>query len=444
MHRMTNRIARCRLELGFTVIEVLVAGLVLVVGLVMMSQFFASAMGRVLDSDIRSVLHQVAAEEIEQIRGLPYDDVGTTTGHPQGTLLAEEERTIQNGTVNMAVLVYREIIYWTDPSYTGPYPANYRRVTVIVSAVGQDHLAPVEMTTNVAGGAPGGTLDITVTDIGGSPVPDALITVTNNNLIPHVNISGTAFRTDSQGRMIIPGLTPDATPGYFVSVSKSGYNTDSTDTGCVVQDGLPYTVVKLTIDRLATMVVRVVDTEGTAVEGLNLSIIGPEGFNQTLVSSASGTTFADIRYSTDLDPYVVRLLPGQGYDEQSQSVILAPGSNREVLFTVPVGGPTTTTTTIPTTTTTVTVPTSTTTTTLSGWGSLTVRVVRSDTGAALSGAWISLGGINGTTNEQGYYTFSRLEKRTYEMVVTRNHYHDYQGTVVVNGAVTTQVSLVRD
>jgi hypothetical protein len=188
----------------------------------------------------------------------------------------------------------------------------------------------------------------------------------------------------------------------------------------------------------------VVDTEGTAVEGLNLSIIGPEGFNQTLVSSASGTTFGDIRYSTDLDPYVVRLLAGQGYDQQSQSVILAPGSNREVLFTVPVGGPTTTTTTIPTTTTTVTVPTSTTTTTLSGWGSLTVRVVRSDTGAALSGAWISLGGINGTTNEQGYYTFSRLEKRTYEMVVTRNHYHDYQGTVVVNGAVTTQVSLVRD
>jgi len=433
MDRMIRRITRIRLDRGFTVVEVLVAGLVLVVGLVLMSQFFASAAGRVLDSDIRSILHQVATKEIESIRGLPYEDVGTTTGHPQGTLQADEDRTIQN----VAVHIHREVIYWTDPSYTGPYPANYRRVMVVVSQAGQSRLGPVEMATNVAGGAPGGTLDITVTDVRGDPVPDALITITNNNLIPHVNISSAALRTDSTGHMMIPGLTPDDTPNYVVSVSKAGYNTGLTDPAVVVRDGLPYTVVQLTIDLLATLSVRVVDTGGTPVPGLNLSVIGPDGFDQTAASGADGSvTHANIRYSTSLDPYMVRLLPGQGYDAQSTDVVLEPGTTQEVVFTVPVGGPTTTTTAPP-------VTTSSTSTTLPVPPSLTVRVVRNDTGAPIRNALVELEGRNLYTTTDGYATFTNLENRTYGIVVTRNNYYPYSGTVVVSGASTAEIRLTR-
>jgi hypothetical protein len=439
MHGIVNRILkRLRSQAGFSMIEIMVGGFVLVVGLVVMAQFFASAASRIMESDVRSVLHQVATQDLESIRGLDYNDVGTTDGHPQGVLAPDENRTVQNLTVR----IHREVVFWTDSSYTGPYPANYRRVTVSVAAVNHDALAPVEVTSNVAGGVPGGSLDITVTDITGAPVPDAQIVITNTHLIPNVNINSAAIRTDSNGKMIVPGLTPDDTPNYVVTVSKAGYNTAVSDPSVVV-DGLPYTVVQLTIDRLSTMNVRVIDTNGDAVAGLNLTIVGPEGFTQSFASVSSGTAFTDVRYSTDTDPYIVRLVEGQGYDAQEQAIVLAPGTTQDVVFTVPAGGPTTTTTVPPVTTTTIVAPTTTTTT--SGGSSLTLTVVRSSNGNAVDGAtvWLSPGGQVGTTNSSGIVRFTGLSNQTYSIVITRSNYYDYRGDVVVTGATSATIRLDR-
>jgi len=407
-----------------------------------MSQFFASAAGRVLESDIRSVLHQVATQDIESIRGLEYNQVGTTDGHPQGVLAPDEDRMIQN----TAVHIHREVIFWTDSAYSGPYPANYRRVTVSVSASGHAALAPVEMTTNVAGGVPGGTLDITVVDSQGIGVPDAQLVVTDTYLIPSVNITAAALRTDSNGHMIVPGLTPDQVEGYTVSVSKQGYNSDS-DGPKVVVDG-QITTYTLTIDRLSTMNISVIDTNGEPVEGLNFTIVGPEGFNQSFVSASSPTAFADIRFSTEGDPYIIRLLEGQGYDAQEQAIALTAGTTQDVVFTVPAGGPTTTTTLPPTTTTTVGSTTTTsvasTTTTSTGAASLTVRVVRSDTGGAIWFARVALnpGGQVKYTNSSGYVTFTGLINQTYSLVITKNYYYDYRGDIVVSGATNATIPLV--
>jgi hypothetical protein len=439
--RIGKLIERMKSRAGFSLIEVMVGGLVLVVGLVAMSQFFASAAGRVLESDIRSVLHQVATQDIESIRGLEYNQVGTTDGHPQGVLAPDEDRMLGN----TAVHIHREVIFWTDSAYSGPYPANYRRVTVSVAASGHAALAPVEMTTNVAGGVPGGTLDVTVVDSQGIGVPDAQLVVTDTYLIPNVNITAAALRTDSDGHMIIPGLTPDQVEGYTVSVSKQGYNSDS-DGPKVVVDG-QITTYTLTIDRLSTMSISVVDTNGVPVEGLNLTIVGPKGFSQSFASSSSPTTFADIRFSTEGDPYIIRLLEGQGYDAQEQAIALTAGTTQDVVFTVPAGGPTTTTTLPPTTT---TVPSSTTTTvastttTSTGATSLTIRVVRSDTGGALWYARVALnpGGQVKYTNSSGYVTFTGLINQTYSLVITKNYYYDYRGDIAVSGATSVTIPLV--
>ncbi len=438
MHGVIQKaLARLKSQAGFSLVEVLVGGVVLVVGLIMMSQFFASAAGRVMESDVRSVLHQVATQDLEKIRGLDYNDVGTTDGHPQGVLAADEDRTIGNLTVH----IHREVIFWTDSSYAGPYPANYRRVTVSVSAANHDELAPVEVTSNVAGGVPGGTLDITVTDSSGHPVPDAQIVITNTHLVPNVNINSAALRTDSDGKMMVPGLTPDDTPNYVVTVSKPGYNSASSDPAVVV-DGLPYTVVQLIIDRLSTMVVQVVDTNGVSVTGLNLTAVGPDDFDESFVSASSGTTFADIRFSTDTDPYIVRLLEGQGYDAQEKKVILTAGSTQTVTFIVPAGGPTTTTTLPPTTTTTLTGVTTTSTT--AGSGSLTVKV-RNSGSTKIKGARVSLLPVGTvlTTPNNGNVTFNPIINGTYSVVITATGYNDYRvDNIVVHGAVTITVHMV--
>ncbi len=216
MIRITRRRLRnVHRDNGFTVVEVLVAGMVLVVGLIFIAHFFTGTAMRVLASDTRSLMAQMATQEIETIRGLQYQDIGTVGGQPPGQLAAAETKVVEGRTFQ----IVREVTYIEDSSYSGPYPANYRRVTVSVAQVDNSALAPVVMTTNIAGGAKGGTLDITVTDLSGAGIPGAHLTITNDVLVPHVLINASAIRTDDSGHLEVPGLTVDPNGGYFVSAS---------------------------------------------------------------------------------------------------------------------------------------------------------------------------------------------------------------------------------
>ena len=49
-------------EKGFTMIEVLIAGLVMVIGLIFIAQLFTSSAARILTSDTRSLMDQVATQ----------------------------------------------------------------------------------------------------------------------------------------------------------------------------------------------------------------------------------------------------------------------------------------------------------------------------------------------------------------------------------------------
>lgn len=437
MSKITRALRRLTSQHGMSLVEVLVAGIVLVVGLIVVSQFFASATARVMDSDIRSVLHQVATEDLERVRGLPYTDVGTTDGHPVGILAPDEDRTVEK----VSLYIHRDVVYWTDPSYSGPYPANYRRVTITVSALDRPGVGPVELVSNVAGGVEGGTLDITVTDLVGNPVEGASLQITNDHLVPHVNIHSSAIRTDASGKMVVPGLVPDDTPNYMVTASKTGYNSDWTDPAVVVLDGTPFTVVHLIIDHLSNLRVKVEDTNGEPVEGLSLTVIGPDNFSENIVSAAGGALFSDIRYSTDPEPYVVKLLEGQGYDTQEIKVILDPGTTKEVVVVVPAGGPTTTTTS---TTAPVTTTSSSTSTTVQPKHSLRVTVV-DNKGKKLQGATVTLSnGQKLTTPKQGFVMFDNLDSGTYGLTVEMKKYVTYNNpNVYVHGAVSMQVTLIK-
>lgn len=421
---------------GFTLIETMVAGLVLVVGLIAITQFFASAAARITGSDTRSMMMQVANREMEDVRALPYEDVGTTDGHPEGSLAPTSSRD-EDG---LQLTIHREVVYVTDSSYSGPYPANYRRITVTVSAVSQPELAPVVVSSFVAGGAPGGTLDVLVTRADGTPIPDAHIEVINTHLNPDVNISSSAMRTDAFGRLIIPGLTPDSTPSYHVVASKSGYNSDWTDPDVVVNDGVPYTSVTLILEPLSTLVIHLVDPTTQPLADMLMTITGPWDFLEQQSTGDDGTvTLADIPYSPQPNGnYNVALDPDQGYEPASTDVQLPSGTTLHVEL---VAVPLTTTTTLAPSSTTTTVAPSTTTTRL---GSLLVRVRRAGSGDNLRDAYVTLGDFpERRTNDRGRTTFSNVPFGTYSLVVTKTNYYPYTGEVTVDSDNTVTIYLTR-
>ncbi len=298
-------------DAGFTLLEVLMAGLIMVVGVFALAGFFATSAGRVLDSNTRSLLTNVAQQELETVRSLQYQDVGTVGGDPAGTLLSTENTTVEG----RPLVITRGVIYWQDPSYSGPYPANYRRVTITVGLANQTRLAPVQLQTIVAGGATGGTINVTILNVAGAGVPNAQLAITNTNLVPNVTINAPAIHTNSQGQLQVPGLTPDPSGGYKVSSSLTGYYTATLKTGVVVGLGQPFTSVTMTMDQVSTLVLHVQDQNGVARPGVSLTIKGWVSasdnttwtFNQTATTDSTGAvTLPNIRYATNLEPYLVQ------------------------------------------------------------------------------------------------------------------------------------------
>ena len=298
-------------DAGFTLLEVLMAGLIMVVGVFALAGFFATSAGRVLDSNTRSLMTNVAQQELETVRSLQYQDVGTVGGDPSGTLLSTENRTVEG----RPLVITRGVIYWQDPSYSGPYPANYRRVTITVGLANQTRLQPVQLQTIVAGGATGGTINVTILNVAGAGVPNAQLAITNTNLVPTVNINAPAVHTNSQGKLQVPGLTPDPSGGYKVSSSLTGYYTATLKTGVVVGLGQPFTSVTMTMDQVSTLVLHVQDQNGVARAGVSLTIKGWVSasdnttwtFNQTATTDSTGAvTLPNIRFSTNTEPYLVQ------------------------------------------------------------------------------------------------------------------------------------------
>lgn len=328
---------RADLEKGFTLVEVLVAVALVLVCLVGSAQFYVSAGDRIMDSETRSLLHQVASREIENIRALRYENVGTVHGQPRGALLDVESTTVEGVPLEIA----REVVYVQDDSYSGPYPANYRRVTVTVRATGSDELDPMQLSTIVAGGADGGTLDVTVTNLAGAPIPGARLRIDNDHLVPWVHIDAPAIRTDSEGHLLIPGLAPDDTNSYYVTATKTGYNSAATPEGLVVTKGTPFAVVQLVIDQLSTLTIHVTDGNGAPRPGVALRLTGhlsvePWTYSEEVLTDSNGhATLTNIRYSTSLQPYLLQtsvgcdpplsLPDGVDPDPVDQGITLQPG-----------------------------------------------------------------------------------------------------------------------
>ncbi len=217
---------------GSSVLEIVLA--IVFVGLIVTAilSLLNSGAKLVYAAKTRLTAVTLANEQIEFIRNLPYNEVGTSGGIPTGSLAQTQTRSLDN----LNYTVETDVIY-VDDSYDYLAPTDllnidYKKATVTVSWKTGAELSAISLTTTIAPNGietntTGGTLYIEVYDpstIPSTPLANATVTITAPTTTPAVSITK---KTNSDGIFILAGAPPGI-EAYHVVVSKPGYHSAQT------------------------------------------------------------------------------------------------------------------------------------------------------------------------------------------------------------------------
>ena len=222
-----SRLRALRAEAGFTLIEVLLAGVMLAILSVPISALLSStaAVAR-LDRE-RTGADQIAQAQVETIRTLPYTQVGTTAGNPPGVLAASTTSALPSGE---AVTIATQVSWVADPDPAVAYPTNadYKKVVLTITRNSDGKQLSKKTTFVSSASAPpsAGSLWVQVKRqvidaVTNLPLPGASVNLTGGP--SSENRTGT---TDASGTVLFPALqnSTNGTPVYTLATTLSGYS----------------------------------------------------------------------------------------------------------------------------------------------------------------------------------------------------------------------------
>jgi type II secretory pathway pseudopilin PulG len=426
-----RRLPRSRGEGGFTLIEAVFA-MVLFAGL-------AAAMAGLLTSAIsgnklsrqRTIADQVAMEQIESIRRLDYEDVGTILGNPPGTVAPTTSVTVAGFDATVTV----QIRYVDDPTPTSyETTANYKRVIVTIRRDSDNrtlarevtYVAPTSRTP--FGGVNLAIIEPLVIDYGTSvPVEGVTVDLLTGPDAPRSDV------TDATGKVSFKKLTPNATatcpsdcydltadlPGYVQLDAPTRLNVGPGQTAApTIQIYRPSTInldvrnsgggpftgttfVKLTSARNGITQTFTV-TGGTAA----INAVAGEPIVPSVQYTAEAWTTGTPQCATPVTQYV----PDDYPDVLSSTFTLTMGACPS--------------------------------------GSIAATVTWGSGGPAASGATVTISGgpyalnpVTGTTNTSGQVTFSNVPSGTGYTVQATQYSQSNSQTVAVTTGSTTNVTL---
>jgi hypothetical protein len=213
---------------GFSLIETIVGialMLIVFISLFISLQLGIQIIGR---SKAKAGALALANEQMEMIHNFAYDDIGTVSGIPSGSIPQEETITL-----NDIEYTRRTLIQYVDAPEDGlaendenGIVADYKRVKVEVSWQGRYFSNPISLISDfmpkgIETDVGGGTLIIQVIDANSLPVSLANVHIENASTSVSIDVF-----TNDQGKVIFPG-TP-ASGGYEINVTKSGYSSAQT------------------------------------------------------------------------------------------------------------------------------------------------------------------------------------------------------------------------
>lgn len=344
---------------GFSLVEVVISIAIFVILMSGAYQVITAMMkGTQLNREAVSI-SSLADQYLEAVHNLPYSDIGTATGNPNGILpdFAHPVSVTQNSN---AYSMYYEVTYIDDPADgtillgTDSAPNDYKQVKLSVTNTFTNrtyYFLTTIVPQGLEGLAAGGALSLQVIDASGNPVPGASIAIDSIGITPAISLSRTS---DSAGKWIEVGL-PNGTNAYHILVTKSGYSTDKTLPITPVTNPNPtkpdatilngqVTAISFAIDQTSTLTFSTVDSSCAPLASVGLQVRGTKligtspavyKFNNSYTTNSSGQYALP---SIEWDTYIPTIL-GSTYmiygSSPIQQINLLPNTNQS--FTLNLG-----------------------------------------------------------------------------------------------------------
>jgi len=323
---------------GFTLVEVLVGTAIFLIVAGAAYGAFVALIRLANESQANILAVELADEQFEIVRNMPYTNVGLTDGIPQGVLPQTQTLTRGGFTFTVTLVIRNQNLS------TSTVQASTKLVEVdVVCSSCQGGFTPVSLTgqvspANLQSAASGGAVAVTVFNSNGNPVQGATVVVQSTATS---SVTDTDTTNDS-GILNVIGV-PAGYQVYHITASKSGYSTASTSPNVTVVQG-QLTGLSLEIDQLSTLSISSVSPTCSAVGNFNFNLTGSKmSGGNPLYSQNLTTNGAGFLALTSMIPDTYTLTPkSSSYDANGitpfSPFVLAPGSAQNVqLVVVPAG-----------------------------------------------------------------------------------------------------------
>ncbi|HMO78863.1 MAG TPA: prepilin-type N-terminal cleavage/methylation domain-containing protein [Candidatus Paceibacterota bacterium] len=313
---------------GFTLFETLIGVTIFVLVAIPAYSGFLKIIEAVKVLRIKNTAVNLANEQIEIIRNLPYSDVGIIDGIPNGKI--QREQLVERAGINFSVLTsIRNIDDPFDGTIGGSpndlSPADYKMVQITIwcqNCVFKEKMdfytkiAPLGLETNSNNGA----LFVQVFDANGQPLSGANVSILNTQGTSTISINET---TNNFGMFQLV----DAPPGvsaYEISVSNgSNFSNDKTYAIGDISNPSPHkphstvavgqvTQISFSIDRLSNLDIYTRTKTGERIPNIEFNIrgsktIGENVYKYNLNKTTNSNGFLEI-VGLEWDNYYIEIL----------------------------------------------------------------------------------------------------------------------------------------
>jgi prepilin-type N-terminal cleavage/methylation domain-containing protein len=337
---------------GFTLIELTVAIAIFLIFALGIYSTTTMVFKIVYQSRMRILETALLSEQLEIARNLPYETIGILNGIPSG-VLKHSQSIARDGAIFSVITSVRNIDDPFDGTLGGTpndtAPADYKLVEVSSVCTNCSQQAPIILSTivapkNLEGASENGALFIHVFDSNGLSVPQANVHIVNTATSPSIVFDDV---TDNDGMLRIVDA-PTGTLSYNITVSKTGYNSDSTVSSSIENPNPlkpPSNVVSQTITEISFSIDNISALNISSLNSVCLNIAGPNvaingekiiGASPSVYKMSQNFSLASNNYifnNLEWDTYHLSLL-GTSYDLAGSipmlPIKLNPGATKNV------------------------------------------------------------------------------------------------------------------